>query len=754
MQLKNTFLIYIILCLSILVPLTVEAAPTTSFAVQEIDGTPIIWNPTYLKVPNGSLTVSGRIATLDYAASFVPYTGATAAVNLGSYDFTTTGTIEGATLTEGGVGIYNITESDAAYAAVLGADQNYVTDADITLLGNTSGSNTGDDSGTDDQKIDVAQLNGTDLELSLEGDGEATKTIDLSGLGGGSTALDDIGDPDAATGISLGDNEAITITSAEDTGTVLSIIMTDTDLSGDTFGLDIIHAGTANSTYKFLRLYDNTSDLQLAITSNGNIDTEGTITTGSWMLCEYGLINNRKISDTAATTAELAFQKKRDGAPTANVADEDYLGKIVFEGYHTDEYSEGAIIRAIVDGTTGEDDMPTRIEILTSPDGTDAPVLAVTIDSNQDTTFANFPITPSAMPDADYEVSNKKYHDDNDANTTYTGTADEIDLTGTTFDIAEPYIKGLVRMYTVGGNIYITNSNDEASPCTGYMLKSHGATTPDFKMGFVGGNLQQRVDVGWNEIGQPGANISFYGDDHSTNPSDLQLMYGSLADASEGQLIVYHTAELAGDQWYEVMRFDADEDIHLNPDCHGDVYCFYDEDVADGANGKILTGYRKASEGDKYWKMLIDQYQGFHLHSDASYFWLQAGVYDVVDAIIATKDNFYVGHEWLASADAPAFRVYSYPTGESMTYVQLVLNDTTDNYEWTRESAQVGAMDFQMPTLFDDVTVGGSFFPKQVTDNAMDATNGTEGEIVYNLHDDKFYGCTVTGTPATWAAFN
>ena len=333
-------------------------------------------------------------------------------------------------------------------------------------------------------------------------------------------------------------------------------------------------------------------------------------------------------------------------------------------------------------------------------------------------------------------------------------TANEIVLTDDTLSIADEYAKGLIKIYHTAGNIYITGPNDAGSPCTGYMLKTTGATTPDFKMGFVGGNLEQRVDVGWNDVNQPGSNISFYGDDHASLPSDLHLMYGSLSDASEGIFEIYHVAEAGGDQWYEVMRFDADEDIHLNPDCHGDVYCFYDEDVADGANGKILTGYRKASEGDKYWKMLIDQYQGFHLHSDASYFWLQAGVYDVVDAIIATKDNFYVGHEWLASADAPAFRVYSYPTGESMTYVQLVLNDTTDNYEWTRESAQVGAMDFQMPTLFDDVTVGGSFFPKQVTDNAMDATNGTEGEIVYNLHDDKFYGCTVTGTPATWAAFN
>lgn len=53
------------------------------------------------------------------------------------------------------------------------------------------------------------------------------------------------------------------------------------------------------------------------------------------------------------------------------------------------------------------------------------------------------------------------------------------------------------------------------------------------------------------------------------------------------------------------------------------------------------------------------------------------------------------------------------------------------------------------------LNMGGAFFPRQVTDaGPMTATDGTEGEIVYNLADDKFYGATVTGTPATWAAFN
>jgi hypothetical protein len=43
--------------------------------------------------------------------------------------------------------------------------------------------------GTDDQTIDVATLTGTDLSLSLSGDGEATKVIDLSSLKDGPTRV-------------------------------------------------------------------------------------------------------------------------------------------------------------------------------------------------------------------------------------------------------------------------------------------------------------------------------------------------------------------------------------------------------------------------------------------------------------------------------------------------------------------------------------------------------------------------------------
>lgn len=55
-----------------------------------------------------------------------------------------------------------------------------------------------------------------------------------------------------------------------------------------------------------------------------------------------------------------------------------------------------------------------------------------------------------------------------------------------------------------------------------------------------------------------------------------------------------------------------------------------------------------------------------------------------------------------------------------------------------------------------DPATGGSFVPvsafaKSVTDaGPMTATAGTVGDIVFNISDSHFYGCSVTGSPATW----
>ena len=56
----------------------------------------------------------------------------------------------------------------------------------------------------------------------------------------------------------------------------------------------------------------------------------------------------------------------------------------------------------------------------------------------------------------------------------------------------------------------------------------------------------------------------------------------------------------------------------------------------------------------------------------------------------------------------------------------------------------------------DTNTFTGRLLVRQVTDaGPMTATGGTEGEVVYNLSNDKYYGCTVThATAATWSIFN
>jgi prepilin-type processing-associated H-X9-DG protein len=64
------------------------------------------------------------------------------------------------------------------------------------------------------------------------------------------------------------------------------------------------------------------------------------------------------------------------------VADDEDLGAIVFRGDDGDEFLDGAIIQANVDGTPGNGDMPTRLEFLTTADGASSCTKRMTIDSN------------------------------------------------------------------------------------------------------------------------------------------------------------------------------------------------------------------------------------------------------------------------------------------------------------------------------------------------------------------------------------
>jgi hypothetical protein len=141
---------------------------------------------------------------------------------------------------------------------------------------------------------------------------------------------------------------------------------------------------------------DNASgDSKFKVGANGAV-TAGAIT-GSSLSAGSGTVNGGIItattqlisdqdSDTAATGPLIDFRRTR--TTDDNVVDNDYIGELRFRGYHSLGYREGAIIRAVVNGTPGEADMPTELIFATSADGSATPTTRLTLDAAGLATFA------------------------------------------------------------------------------------------------------------------------------------------------------------------------------------------------------------------------------------------------------------------------------------------------------------------------------------------------------------------------------
>jgi len=70
----------------------------------------------------------------------------------------------------------------------------------------------------------------------------------------------------------------------------------------------------------------------------------------------------------------------------STVVQEENYAEMRFEGYHTDGWFLGAVVRTIIDGAIGEaNEIPTRLEIATTRDGETEPTEAMQIDSDQNT---------------------------------------------------------------------------------------------------------------------------------------------------------------------------------------------------------------------------------------------------------------------------------------------------------------------------------------------------------------------------------
>lgn len=119
-----------------------------------------------------------------------------------------------------------------------------------------------------------------------------------------------------------------------------------------------------------------TSDALSDVASIGMLD-ENEAVTGFWNFLEFSV---KLESDTPAEYAYVDFLRRRDGDPTYDISSGDIIGSMDFLGWSTG-YAIGAQVRSIVDGTPGFGDMPTRLEFLTSADGSGTPTLRIAIDN-------------------------------------------------------------------------------------------------------------------------------------------------------------------------------------------------------------------------------------------------------------------------------------------------------------------------------------------------------------------------------------
>lgn len=95
-------------------------------------------------------------------------------------------------------------------------------------------------------------------------------------------------------------------------------------------------------------------------------------------------------STSSSSTSNLTFARSRN-ATIGNhtvVQNGDIIGRITAAGSDGSVFAEAGRIQFVVDGAPGAGDMPGRIEFYTTPDGSSATVLALTLSANNTATFA------------------------------------------------------------------------------------------------------------------------------------------------------------------------------------------------------------------------------------------------------------------------------------------------------------------------------------------------------------------------------
>ena len=285
---------------------------------------------------------------------------------------------------------------------VLGRNDTSVSDGNglggIRFAGNDTTSNTFTTLGEIICQADgthAAGDNPTRLVFSTTPDGSSTVTervrIDSSGHVGIGVTNPGSFNAKAETLVLANGGDDVGITLDCDTDKEGSIYFADGS-SGDNLGRgQIVYNHSGDS----LRFVTNASERMRLVGTNVLINQTSSINIGSSADANLQ-IGHGSGSVTAAfyCTANsaqggtLILGSSRGSATTA-VQDDDTLGDIRFAGSDgTDMRTQGARIRASVDGTPGSDDMPARLAFDTTPDGSNSPTERMRITSSGDIRLA------------------------------------------------------------------------------------------------------------------------------------------------------------------------------------------------------------------------------------------------------------------------------------------------------------------------------------------------------------------------------
>ena len=155
--------------------------------------------------------------------------------------------------------------------------------------------------------------------------------------------------------------------------------------------IEVSHVGTSDDEKGQLVIStNNDSGLQTALTiSEAQAATfAGTISNTGDVTATSGNFTATKHSASDGARAKVVIRKSKGtaGSPTV-ITDEDALGAVDFEGYDGNSWATGACIEAVVSGTPGDGDIPTKLTFSTAADGSESPTTRLTIGADGKATF-------------------------------------------------------------------------------------------------------------------------------------------------------------------------------------------------------------------------------------------------------------------------------------------------------------------------------------------------------------------------------